>query len=169
MEVIYNDIYFYTATVNNWLPALETDQAKAIICQSLEHLVNKNEITVWGFVIMPNHIHPGLQILKNRTRFQSKFLSFTSQSIMKNLQINEDPIIPKLKSLRSDRDYHFWQKKSKWINIENNLILEQKLRYMHNNPIQERWHLVENPVDYKWSSAEYYIRDISSFKFLSSY
>ena len=33
----------------------------------------------------------------------------------------------------------------------------QKLHYIHNNPCTERWKLVNSPIDYKHSSARFYI------------
>ena len=38
-------------------------------------------------------------------------------------------------------------------------FLEQKFDYIHHNPCQPHWKLVENPEDYRWSSAGFYIVD----------
>lgn len=50
-------IYFWTATINKWIPLLESDQFKYILIDSLSFLSNKQLIDVFGFVIMPNHVH----------------------------------------------------------------------------------------------------------------
>ena len=42
------------------------------------------------------------------------------------------------------------------IKIENELIFAQKLEYMHNNPLQEKWKLCKSPIEYKFSSAKFY-------------
>ena len=31
------------------------------------------------------------------------------------------------------------------------------MTYMHNNPCQPHWNLVEHPEDYVWSSARFYL------------
>ena len=36
-------------------------------------------------------------------------------------------------------------------------FLRQKMTYLHNNPCQPRWQLVERPEDYVWSSARLYV------------
>ncbi len=36
-------------------------------------------------------------------------------------------------------------------------FLRQKMTYMHNNPCQSNWNLVERPEDYVWSSARFYL------------
>ncbi len=38
----------------------------------------------------------------------------------------------------------------------NDYFIQQKLTYMHNNPIHPRWHFVERASDYKHSSARFY-------------
>ena len=52
-----NKIYFWTATIHKWMPLLESDLYKQIIVDSLKYLSDKGLITVYAFVIMPNHIH----------------------------------------------------------------------------------------------------------------
>ena len=52
-----NKIYFWTATIHEWLPLLNGENNKQIIIDSLKYLSDKKLITVYGFVIMPNHIH----------------------------------------------------------------------------------------------------------------
>jgi REP element-mobilizing transposase RayT len=50
-------IYFWTATIYKWLPLLDDDNNKKMIVDSLKYLSGKGLITVYAFVIMPNHIH----------------------------------------------------------------------------------------------------------------
>ena len=38
----------------------------------------------------------------------------------------------------------------------NERMLEQKLDYIHNNPVSGKWDLVNDYVDYKYSSAGFY-------------
>lgn len=42
----------------------------------------------------------------------------------------------------------------------------QVLEYIHNNPLQEHWKLAELPEDYYYSSARYYLKEQSEFKFI---
>ena len=51
-----NKIYFWTATIHKWLPLLDSAINKQIIVDSLKYLSDKKLITVYAFVIMPNHI-----------------------------------------------------------------------------------------------------------------
>jgi hypothetical protein len=55
-----------------------------------------------------------------------------------------------------DRKYQIWERNAKSIEIENELIFAQKLEYMHNNPLQEKWKLCKSLIEYKFSSAKFY-------------
>jgi putative transposase len=46
-------------------------------------------------------------------------------------------------------------------------VFLQKLNYIHNNPVQSKWHLAEFPEEYSFSSAKFYeieLREILSDK-----
>jgi len=62
------EIYFWTATINNWQRLLQTDRYKQVIIDSLEYLSSRNKIDVFAFVIMPNHIHLIWRINENNEK-----------------------------------------------------------------------------------------------------
>ena len=43
----------------------------------------------------------------------------------------------------------------------------QKIEYIHNNPLQEKWKLVKEAEDYQWSSAKFYEYSIDDYGFLT--
>jgi REP element-mobilizing transposase RayT len=47
--------------------------------------------------------------------------------------------------------YHFWRQDNKPIEITSNKVIDIKLNYIHNNPVEEG--IVVRPEDYKYSSA----------------
>ena len=47
-------IYFWTDTINDWKHLLKQDKYKQLIIQILKEQVEKEQIAVYGFVIMPN-------------------------------------------------------------------------------------------------------------------
>ncbi len=55
MEI--GEVFFWTATINQWQRLLWEDEYKNVILGSLEYLSNMGKIDVYAFVIMPNHIH----------------------------------------------------------------------------------------------------------------
>ena len=82
----------------------------------------------------------------------------------------ENPILlNEYLSTQNDREYHFWERRSRTIETLSRKISEQKLDYIHLNPCQEKWKLVVDPVDYKYSSATYYEIQLDEFEFLTHY
>jgi putative transposase len=167
----YNDTYFWTCTIKDWKHLLETANYKQIILNSLRKLVKQSFLEVYGFVIMPNHIHLILKILKpnGKEKPSASFLKDTSHELRKDLIINNPNTLRFFELTESDRKYRIWQRDPLAINMFNINILEQKLNYIHYNPLQERWHLVQNTEDYYWSSARFYKTGIDDFKILTDY
>ena len=55
-----------------------------------------------------------------------------------------------------ERNHRFWQRDALAVHLNSKKKIEQKLEYIHLNPLQEKWNLVNRPEDYKWSSAKFY-------------
>ncbi len=53
----HQHIAFFTATILEWKHLLKPDKYKELIIQSLKFLVDNGRVQLYGFVIMPNHIH----------------------------------------------------------------------------------------------------------------
>ena len=49
--------YYYTDSIFKMKHLLADDNIKKIIIDSWKYLVQTNKIIIYGFVIMPNHIH----------------------------------------------------------------------------------------------------------------
>ncbi|MEZ5149499.1 MAG: hypothetical protein R2759_21115 [Bacteroidales bacterium] len=47
--------------------------------------------------------------------------------------------------------------------------LIKKADYIHNNPVSGKWHLVDNPIDYHYSTARFYDQNADDFGFLYNY
>lgn len=47
--------------------------------------------------------------------------------------------------------------------------VEQKLDYIHLNPLQEHWNLASAPENYRWSSAKFYLTGKDEFEILTHY
>jgi len=56
-SMILNEVYFWTNTIKDWNNLLEPIKYKQLIINTLMQMVAKELIRVYGFVIMPNHVH----------------------------------------------------------------------------------------------------------------
>ncbi|MDT3405134.1 transposase [Mucilaginibacter terrae] len=164
-------IYFYTASILNWIPLLQEDKFKFIVLDSLIHLVEKRKLEVYGFVIMPNHIHIIWKniALNGKEMPYASFMKFTSHQFQKELRTGESSLLERFAVERNNRDYQFWQRNSLPIELYSRGIFEQKLDYIHLNPLQAHWNLVTDPTDYLYSSASFYEKEDRHYSWLTDY
>ena len=162
---------FFTATILEWKTLLSEDAYKDIIIKSLQFLSDEKSIVVYGFVIMPNHVHLIWQIQDGykQPAIQQRFMKFTAQQMKFKLQDSRDKKLSTFLVNATDRQYQFWERNPLSIDLWSPEVFMQKLDYIHNNPIQDKWRLVEFPEDYKYSSARYYETGVDEFGFLQHY
>jgi REP element-mobilizing transposase RayT len=82
------EIYFWTATINNWHKLLLQDKYKDIVIESLQYLSDNNKVDVFAFVVMPNHIHLiwRTKELNRKETAQGSFLKYTAHAFKKLLK-----------------------------------------------------------------------------------
>ena len=144
-----HDIQFITITNLNWLPVLQDDHHKQILIEALQRRVTLQQVSIYAFVIMPNHFHAIWQLHDtiDKGSFQRDLLKFTARSILKFMTMNENPLLEKLKVKAADRQYQVWERNSLSIDIFSRDFYNQKLEYIHNNPLQDKWKLSPTPEE----------------------
>ncbi|WP_245574472.1 transposase [Hugenholtzia roseola] len=165
-------VYFYTATILKWQPLLAQDKYKEIIIESLNYLSKKQKIAVYAFVLMPNHIHLIWEMLaKNGKEMpHASFMKYTAHQFLEDLRLHHQKVLPYFEvEGKADRQHQFWERNSLPIVLYSPAVFEQKLQYIHHNPIAKKWALVEDYVDYRYSSAKFYELGIDEFGFLQDY
>ena len=165
------EIQFFTATVLEWKQLLKPDKYKDIIVESLKFLSEEKRVDVFAFTIMPNHFHLIWKIKAPHklSDVQRDFLKFTSQQIKKDLEQNHPQVLEKFKVDAVDRKYQIWERNPLSIPIYSRAVMEQKLEYIHHNPVQDKWKLVDEAVNYKYSTMSFYERGESIFDFVKHY
>lgn len=164
MEV--GQIYFWTATINKWQKLLQENEFKEIILSSFRYLSSSGKIDIFGFIIMPNHVHTIWRCneLNGKESPQGSFLKYTAHQFKKILSVENQLQNYSVSAL--NKSYEFWQRDPLAIHLYSPEIAYQKLDYIHNNPITERWQLAKESSDYFYSSASYYEFNDHKFGFL---
>jgi putative transposase len=105
---------------------------------------------------MDNHIHIIWQVkgVIKTSEVQKQFLEGCSKFIKADLELYHLNVLPYFKSSQNDRRYHFWKRCAKSKELYDNVIFEQKLDYIHYNPVKAG--LCMLPEEYTYSSANYY-------------
>lgn len=156
-------LYFVTLQVVEWVDVFSREKYRKIITDNLEYCIKNKGLEVYAWVIMSNHIH---LLVKSSTDNLSgtirDFKSYTSKVILEDIQtINESRkdwmlTIFETAAFKHTRNtnYQFWTHENHSEHIFSNKFMEQKLEYIHYNPV--RAGIVEKPEDYRYSSAKDY-------------
>ena len=161
-------LYFWTATINNWNRLLDEDKLKEIIISSLQYLVKNNKIEVYAFVIMPNHVHFIWQLMRmnGKEKHHTSFLKYTAHSFEKYLKSSDPEMLKIYKTNASNKQYEFWQRDSYAFELLKKETINQKMEYIHFNPISGIWNLCNVPSEYIFSSAAFYETGFDRFQIL---
>ena len=142
-----------------------------VVINSWKYLVDNNKIKIYGYVIMPNHIHLLWQMLElnGKESPAGSFAKFTAHQFKKMLLLTNALELEKYKVEKLDRAYNFWKRDPLGIAMTTEASFLQKLAYIHSNPINPKWNLATLPEQYRWSSAKFYELGIDEFGILSDY
>jgi len=158
----YNDpthLYFITASIVDWKHLFITSEYANIPLNCLAWLQKQKRILLFAFVIMPSHLHAILKPVRDSIgAIVQQYGSFTAHEILKKLRIdNQKDLLDLFHQKKRDQrhEHSIWQDiQAK--NIYSMDFLQQKMEYIHQNPIAKDWKLVEDRADYLYSSAGYY-------------
>jgi len=166
-----NEVYFWTITIRDWIHLLRKDHYKIIITDSLKWLCEKELVRIYGYVIMPNHIHLLWEQLKmNGKEFpKNSFEKFTAHCFRKKLLAEYPEGLERFMVTACDRQYNFWQRDPLAVRVSGREMASQKLGYMHYNPMQPHWLLCTSAEAYRFSSAAFYETGVDEFGILTHY
>jgi putative transposase len=165
------EAYFWTDTIKDWRNLLSEKEYKTIIINCWRELVTRKKIIIYGFVIMPNHLHVIWEMVafNGKEMPHASFNKFTSHQFLDRIRSTAPGTITGYKEQTIERKHRFWQPEPLAIHLDSKQKAEQKLDYIHLNPLQEKWNLVEKPEDYRWSSCAFYEKGIDEFNLLTDY
>ena len=79
-----------------------------------------------------------------------------------------DTILDNLVVNAKDRRVQIWERNGLSFMLNDSKTMIQKLTYIHNNPVQDKWALSNNTEDYFYSTARYYKTEFDNFGMLSN-
>lgn len=153
------ECFFVTTTCKDWLHVFINDAYFGILMDSLAFVGKKYEADYLGYVLMPNHLHLLIYFKKKNqlSNFMRDFKKFTAGEIRRLVESEERlDLLEKLRYEQREQKFKLWQDRFDDVFIKSKEMLETKLSYIHNNPLQEHWNLATRPELYPYSSAGYY-------------
>lgn len=125
--------FFVTTSTLARNPVFASDSAAEIVLNTLQFFRQGREIELFGYVIMPDHVHFALKVVEPLTlpNLMRRFKSFVARAVGQG---------------------EIWEK-SYWSQaIPAEAVLVQKLRYMLRNPVEKG--LCQEAEHYRWSSVK---------------
>ncbi len=146
--------HFVTGTVVNWLPLFTTAARCDILVESLAYCRQSKGLQIYAWVILDTHFH-AILTAPDLSRVLADLKRHTAQRVIK--QLEEHNCTWLLRQLRHARLAHkaesahqVWQEGSHPQAMASDVMMEQKLEYLHNNPVKRG--LVASPEHWRYSS-----------------
>ena len=158
-------VYFLTFTVVGWIDIFTRQAYRDIVIESFKFCQQKKGLHLHAFVIMSNHIHLVVSVDEGFTigAFIRDCKKYTSTRILdaienSGVESRRDWMLHQFKyyaSLHSRNEtYQLWEHDSHPIELIARAFTQQKIDYIHDNPVAAG--LVYRAEDYIYSSASNY-------------
>jgi REP element-mobilizing transposase RayT len=155
-------LYFISFAVVGWLDVFTRNEYKDLFLESLQFCQKNKGLEIHAWCIMSNHVHLVFRSIngQNPELLVGDLKRFTSQSIVKSIKENPqesrkefllDFFKKEAEKSSNVKQYQFWRHDNKPIELWSNKVIQQKIDYVHNNPVEEG--LVYKSEDYVYSSA----------------
>lgn len=151
--------YFCTITVLDWLPVLVEARCVDPILDNLRFCRASKGLSVYAFVVMPNHMHLICSAGEQRQAVMRDFKRFTSHQIHERLKSDGRATVLEWLRLATQRarrardELGLWQDGFHPQAIWSREVFLQKLDYLHANPCRKG--LVQRPEQWWYSSAAF--------------
>ncbi|MCD7971643.1 MAG: transposase [Candidatus Azobacteroides sp.] len=153
-------VYFLTLQIVEWVDIFTRKTYRDILIESLRFCQQNKQLEIYAFVIMSNHMHliarSGTGKLSDTIR---EVKSFTAKQIIRSISEQKESRKEWILNLfafaakkhKRNTSYQVWTHENHAEIIYTNHFFEQKLEYIHQNPVKAGW--VEFAEDYLYSSA----------------
>jgi REP element-mobilizing transposase RayT len=150
--------HFMTCTIVGWLAVFTRPEAVQIVFDSWNFLRREKGFRLYGYVILENHLHL-VASAPDLANVIKSFKMYTARQIIDLLETRGATVL--LKQLRmlklrhkTESEYQVWEEGSKPKQIDSDEMMEQKIDYMHHNPVKRGY--VDDPLHWRYSSARNY-------------
>ena len=154
-------LYFITFATVAWVDVFTRRDYKDIVVESLRFCQQEKGLLLYAWVIMSNHVH---LIIRARDGFRISDIirdlnRHTANTIIKAIQQEPESrrewllagMAAAAERIKRNEHFKFWRDDNHAVWLESNKFIQQKLSYVHENPVKEQ--LVAHAEDYVFSSA----------------
>lgn len=154
-------LYFVSFATVYWIDVFVRDEYFDTLVQSLSFCRREKGMEIYAYCLMPSHIHMIFRAKNaNPGDILRDFKTFTSKQLQKQIKGNNQEsregwmlwMMERAGKKNSNvKKRQFWQQHNKPIELWSPYVIDQKLDYIHNNPVVSGF--VLEPEHWKYSSA----------------
>jgi putative transposase len=156
--------YFVTMTVVGWIDLFTRKEYRDLFLESVRYCQKEKGLVVYAWCIMSNHIHMIVRaresnlsdVIRDLKKFTSKKLFAAIENSPEESRRNWILAIFRKSGEFNTNNVNFqvWQQHNQPIELYSPTAIDQKLTYIHENPVKAGW--VEHSWEYLYSSARDY-------------
>jgi putative transposase len=146
-------------------PFLKSEQTCQWLAEAIENARSRECFSLWAYVFMPDHVH--LLIYPHSSDYdmadiRKAIKKPVAERAIKYLVEHSPEWLPRITRQRGGRiERLFWQSGGGYDrNVTSPRVLLSVIDYLHMNPVRRG--LVERAVEWKWSSAAWFLEAGSS-------
>jgi putative transposase len=154
-------VYFVSFATVYWIDVFTRTDYMNIIVDSLSFCIRNKGMELFCWCLMPSHLHLIFRAqFENPSDLLRDFKKYTSKQLVNCIEENVQEsrrewllwMFKRAGEKNSNvKEYQFWQQHNKPIWLYSPEVTDQKLDYIHNNPVVSGF--VLEPKDWKYSSA----------------
>ena len=154
-------IYFVSFATVNWIDVFIRKEYFAIMVESLNFCIEKKEMVIYGWCVMPSHVHLIFSVSDGEQgTVLGSLKKHTSKQLQKAIEEHNQEsrqewllwMMERAGTKNSNIEKRqFWQQHNQPVELWSNDVFQQKLDYVHNNPVVAGF--VREPEHWKYSSA----------------
>lgn len=155
-------LFFVTSTIVDWIPVFKTHDEYQILIEAIKYNQIHKNLKLYCYVLLPEHFHL-IVTGDNLTNIFKSIKGYTAKEIIKFLiRDKKSVILDKFrefkKEFKTKSEYQIWQESFHPQEILSDNIFQQKIDYIHMNPVRKS--LVEEPEDWRYSSACFFSKGV---------
>lgn len=150
--------YYITGTFTEWLPLLNNDAVRSIVCEEVARALAECGGVVSAYVLMPTHLHL-LGYLPGETdlhRFCRRWRGRSARRIIDLAKARDSVRVLEILARHANgpSSYAVWKEQARSLPIRTREKLYAMVDYIHANPVRKG--LVAHPADWEFSSYRFY-------------
>jgi putative transposase len=157
-------LYFVSFATVFWVDVFVRRIYFDCIVDTLNHCVNEKGMEIYAWCIMPSHVHLVFRsTIHKPEELIGQFKSYTSRKLIGLIEDNmqesrREWLLNSFKKAgaanSNNTKNQFWQQHNNPIELWSPAVIQQKMDYTHDNPVEAGF--VENDYEYLYSSARDY-------------